>query len=82
MIPIFWNISTALMIDQNLDLKVAFPGREIVLAFGRLLGLAFTYICIINSQINLLLISLALVILALPAYLYYESKITKRYMYL
>ena len=81
MVPIFWNITTALMVDQNLDLKVAFPGREIVLAFGRLLGLAFTYICVINSQINLLLITLALVILALPIYLYYQSKIAKRFVY-
>ena len=81
MIPIFWNITTALMVDQNLDLKVAFPGREIVLAFGRLLGLAFTYICITNSQINLLLIVLALVILSLPVYLYYQSKITKQFAY-
>lgn len=81
MIPIFWNISTALMVDQNLDLKVAFPGREIVLAFGRLLGLAFTYICIINSQTSLLSIVLALVILALPAYLYYQSNITKQFVY-
>lgn len=82
MIPIFWNISTALMIDQNLDLRVAFPGREIVLAFGRLLGLAFTYFCIINTQINFLLIVLALVILALPMYLYYQSKVAKNYTYL
>jgi len=81
MIPIFWNITTALIVDQNLDLKVAFPGREIVLTFGRLLGLAFTYICIINSQVTLLLIVLALVILALPAYLYCESKITHRFVY-
>lgn len=81
MIPIFWNITTALMVDQNLDLKVAFPAREIILAFGRLLGLAFTYICVINSQINLLLIVLALVILALPAYLYYKSIITKQFVY-
>lgn len=81
MIPIFWNITTALMVDQNLDLKVAFPGREIVLAFGRLIGLVFTYICVINSQINLLLIVLALVILALPIYLYYQSKIAKRFVY-
>jgi hypothetical protein len=82
MIPIFLNITTALMIDQNLDLKVAFPGREIVLAFGRLLGLAFTYLCIINSQINLLLVILSLVILALPAYLQYHNHISKKYSYL
>lgn len=81
MIPIFWNISTALMVDQNVDLKVAFPGREIVLAFGRLLGLAFTYICILNSQINFLLIVLALVILSLPLYLYYQSNIAKQFVY-
>lgn len=81
MIPIFWNITTALMVDQNLDLKVAFPAREIVLAFGRLLGLAFTYVCIINSQANFLLIVLALVILALPLYLYYQSRITKQFAY-
>jgi len=70
------------MVDQNIDLKVAFPGREIVLAFGRLLGLAFTYICVINSQIPFLLISLSLVILALPVYLYFQSKITRQYSYL
>lgn len=81
MVPVFWNITTALMIDQNLDLKVAFPGREIVLAFGRLLGLAFTYICILNSQINFLLIVLALVILSLPLYLYYQSNISKQFVY-
>ncbi len=82
MIPIFWNISTALMIDQNLDLKVAFPGREIVLALGRLMGLGFTYICIINNQTNVLLITLALVILALPLYLSYQSKIAQNFHYL
>ena len=81
MIPVFWNITTALMVDQNLDLKVAFPGREIVLASGRLLGLAFTYICIINSQINLLLITLALVILSLPIYLHYQSRVSKQFVY-
>lgn len=81
-VPIFWNITTALMVDQNLDLKVAFPGREIVLAFGRLVGLAFTYICILNSQTTFLLIALALIILALPIYLYYQSKVSKKYKYL
>lgn len=80
-VPIFWNITTALMIDQNLDLKVAFPGREIVLAFGRLVGLVFTYICITNAWINLLLYTLALVILSLPVYLYYQSKVTHQFSY-
>lgn len=81
MIPIFWNITTALMVDQDLDLKIAFPAREIILTFGRLLGLAFTYICVINSQINLLLIVLALVIISLPIYLHYQSKIARKFVY-
>jgi hypothetical protein len=81
-VPIFWNITTALMIDQNFDLKVAFPGREVVLAFGRMIGLIFTYICVIKSQPGLLLIILSLVILSLPTYLHYHTNISKKYSYL
>jgi hypothetical protein len=81
-VPLFWNITTALLIDQNLDLKVVFPGREIVLATGRMMGLIFTYISIINSQINFLLFTLGLVIMVLPVYLYYQQNVSKKYSYL
>lgn len=80
-VPVFWNIITALMVDQNLDLKIAFPGREIVLATGRMIGLGFTYLCVKSDATNLLLITLSVVILLIPIYLYYESKITRRFLY-
>jgi hypothetical protein len=81
-LPLFWNITTALLIDQNLDLKVAFPGREVILALGRMIGLIFTYVCIINSQQGLLLVILSIVIMILPIYLYYHANISKKYSYL
>lgn len=80
-VPIFWNLTTALVVDQDLDLKVVFPGREVILALGRMLGLIFTYLCVTNDQPGFLLITLSLVILLLPTYLHYHSKITKKYSY-
>jgi hypothetical protein len=81
-IPIFWNITTALLVDQNLDLKIVFPGREVILAVGRMIGLIFTYICIINSQETFLLIVLSIVIMTLPIYLHYQANVSKKYSYL
>jgi hypothetical protein len=81
-IPIFWNIMTALVVDQGGDLKVVFPGREIVLAFGRLIGLSLTSILIYYNFTYLALIFLATTILTLPLYLHYQSKTMKRFIYL
>jgi hypothetical protein len=81
-IPIFWNIMTALVVDQGADLKIVFPGREIILATGRLVGLSCTAYLVSIGQINIALFLLALVILTLPAYLHYQSKIIKKYHYL
>jgi hypothetical protein len=72
---------TALVVDQGGDLKVVFPGREIVLAFGRLVGLALTSTLIYHNHTNLALIFLATAILTLPLYLHYQSKIMKRFIY-
>lgn len=81
-LPLFWNITTALLIDQNLDLKVSFPGREVILALGRMAGLIFTYLCIMYSQQGLLLAVLSIVIMGIPIYLYYHTNISKKYAYL
>lgn len=81
-IPIFWNIMTALVVDQGADLKMVFPGREIILATGRLVGLSCTAYLVSIGQVNIALLLLALVILILPAYLHYQSKVLRRYTYL
>lgn len=81
-IPIFWNITTALVVDQGDNLKVVFPGREIVLALGRLVGLSLTAFLMYYHLINIALVVLALTICSLPLYLYYQSQITKRFTYL
>lgn len=80
-IPIFWNIITALVVDQGGDLKVIFPGREIVLALGRLLGLSLTYLLVINSLTHIALMLLSITILLIPFYLYYQTKVLKQYSY-
>lgn len=81
-IPIFWNIMTALVVDQGEDLKIVFPGREITLATGRLIGLSCTAYLVSIGQVNIALILLSLVILTLPAYLHYQSKVLNQFHYL
>lgn len=38
-VPLFWNITTAMVVDAHADLGRAIPGREIMLAVGRIIGI-------------------------------------------
>lgn len=42
-LPVFWNITTAIFVDSYKTLRQAFPGRELVLATGRLFGILLSY---------------------------------------
>ncbi len=44
LVPLFWNISTAMVVDAHRNLRLAIPGRELMLALGRVVGLSLTYL--------------------------------------
>ncbi|OGD92621.1 hypothetical protein A2697_00470 [Candidatus Curtissbacteria bacterium RIFCSPHIGHO2_01_FULL_41_44] len=83
LLPVFWNISTAMVVDRNPDLNRAIPGRELTLAFGRLLGLFITALSFLVQQPpRYIFLVLGVVILLFPAILYWNTRIKKAYKYL
>jgi len=82
-IPLFWNFSTAIVIDTSPNLGVSIPGRELVLALGRFLGLIFVLISFLyEKEPFFIFIFLGCVILLYPIFLFWSSKIRKKYQYL
>lgn len=82
-LPIFWNISTAMVIDYDSNLKLAIPGRELVLGVGRVCGLILTFISFsIEKSPKYIFLILGTVMLFYPLNLYWNTKIKKNYQYL
>lgn len=44
LLPIYWSLTTTLVVDHHPNLYLAIPGREIVLALGRITGLFFVFL--------------------------------------
>jgi len=82
LIPIFWNITTAFVVDKHANLETAIPGREILLAVGRILGLGITYLGFRYNYIQPTFIVLAIAILLLPTTLFWNTTIKNKYTYL
>lgn len=83
LLPVFWNISTALVVDIHSDLKVAIPARELMLAIGRVLGLCLAFLSFIFEPIPHFIFYILAGVLALyPMILFWNSKILKRHQYL
>lgn len=82
LIPIFWNITTSLVVDQRPNLEVAIPGREILLAVGRMLGLGITYLGFRYNYIQSTFAVLTIALLLIPTALYWNSHMKKKYTYL
>ena len=83
LVPIFWNISTAMVVDMSPNLEISIPGREITLALGRLLGLSFVLISFMYEQKPFyIFLVLGIIILLYPLLLFWSSKIRKKYHYL
>lgn len=82
LIPIFWNITTSFIVDKHSNLEIAIPGREILLAVGRMLGLGITYLGFQYNYVQPTFMVLALVILLLPTALFWNTTIKKKYIYL
>ncbi len=83
LLPIFWNISTAFIIDSSVDLKKSIPGREIVLAVGRLLGLILAFLgFVLEPKPRLIFWILGAFMAFYPILLFVRTKITKSNSYM
>lgn len=81
-LPMFWNLATALVVDHHENLKDAMLGREIVLAIGRIVGLAITLFSFpFEKNPKYIFLFLGLSILLYPLILFYNQHIKKRYQY-
>ncbi len=83
LLPIFWNVSTAMVIDTHSNLQLAIPGREFLLAAGRIVGLlmAFASFTIEKSPYYIFIV-LGLIFFLYPIMLFWNTKISKMYSYL
>lgn len=82
-LPLFWNISTAMVIDTHANLEKAIPGREIVLAAGRVVGLTLVLVSFsIEPTPRIIYYVLGAILLLYPMYLFWISRVKKYYAFL
>lgn len=82
LVPLFYNISTAMVVDAHLNLEQAMPAREIVLSAGRIIGLSAVAISFYLEKIpQNIFFFLGVIILLYPVILFYNRK-NKRYKYI
>lgn len=82
-LPLFWNISTAMVVDSHSNLRLVIPGRELMLASGRIIGLFITFISLTFEKTPKdIFIFLGLVMLFFPTILFWNTRISKKYSYL
>ncbi|MBU1200037.1 hypothetical protein KJ953_00705 [Patescibacteria group bacterium] len=80
--PLFWNITTAMVVDTHSNLRIAIPGRELVLAVGRFLGVFLVLLSFYWEKSPFwIYFVLGGVLLLFPVVLYWNTK-SKRYQYL
>ena len=81
-LPLFWNTSTSMVIDTHPNLESAIPGREIVLAAGRVLGFSLVLMSLsFERQPRVIYIVLATIFLIYPLYLWWISRFKKKYAF-
>ena len=83
LIPSFWNITTAMVVDTRPNLHLAIPGREFSLALGRVVGLFLTFISFsVEKTPYYIFLLLGSVMLLYPLRLFWITRIKKTYSYL
>lgn len=83
LLPLFWNVSTAMVIDTHPNLQLAIPGREFLLAVGRILGLLMAFVSFsVEKSPYFIFIILGLIFFLYPITLFWNTKISKTYSYL
>jgi MFS family permease len=82
-VPILTNLSTSLVVDSHKDLRLAMPGRELLLSVGRVLGLFLVFLSFVFEKtpfIIFFVLSGSMILFGLL--LMYNNKISKKYKYL
>ena len=82
-LPLFWNVSTAMVIDSHTNVKQVIPVRELLLSLGRVLGLSLAFINFqFESRPTIIFYFLGSIMFLYPLILFYNTKISKKYTYL
>lgn len=83
LLPLFWNVSTAMVIDAHSNLKQAIPARELILSLSRAFGFFLVFLNFyFQSRPTTIFYILGFVILLYPLVLFYNTKISRKYQYL
>lgn len=81
-LPMFWNLSTTLVVDNHDHLRHALIGREIVLSAGRTVGLGLAFLSFtFEKEPKYIFIFLSLSVLLYPVILFYNERIKKHHQY-
>ena len=81
-LPLFWNIATSMIVDTHTNLDKAIPGREIVLAAGRVVGIIITLISFsYQPRPSAIFFVLGSIMLIYPFYLWWVSRFKKKYAF-
>jgi len=83
LLPTFWNLSTAIIVDNTSDLRLAFPGRELALAVGRVIGFLVIFVDFyLFKKPFFSFIVMGSAILLYSVVLFWEGKVRKIHTYL
>lgn len=83
LLPLFWNISTAMVVDSHKDLGLAMLGRETPLISGRALGIAVTFLGFTLEKTPLyIFFFLGSVMIFYPMILFWRTRLRKHYSYI
>jgi len=83
LLPLFWNITTAMVIDSQKNLELALAGREAALNAGRFIGMLLAFASFTLEKIPFFLFFiLGVVMLLFPIILWWRTKIIHKYSYL
>lgn len=82
-LPLYWNLSTTIVIDSVSDTTMAMPAREWMLAVGRVIGSILVFLSLVyESEPKIIFIILGLFMLLYPVIMLWNSKIKKFIHYL
>lgn len=83
LLPLFWNVTTTLVVDTHVNLRLAIPGREMCLAFGKTIGMIIIFLSFtIEKTPYYLFVILGGVMLFFPISLYWRTVVKRTHKYL
>lgn len=83
LLPLFWNLTTAMVVDTQTNLSHSMPGRELCLALGRITGIGVSLVSfLIEGTPTYLFYFLGSIMILYPLRLYWITRIKKTYSFL